>query len=436
MKQITFFKLFLFLGVVSISCRTSFAQNITFLKSSHDFGQVANGLFQPAVFEFVNTGSSKVAIMMAKSVYEVKSKYERAYVQPGDTGRVEVTIETQRLGAFKENVDVLFAHSPKPFKLQITGEIIDVLECFPDKNNRSVREIRIVDAQTKQIIRPSYADFSLNFGAPISVRTSKVGKTTAQIPIGPYGIRAWADGYNVLTMERYIRKSEPILFLELQRASQPIAQPTPVAEPEEVVEPEPVVQTSDSTLPEELYRDNNIVFLIDISLSMKKNGKMDKVKNAMDDLVKALRPIDRISIITYNNKATTLVNGKRGSDKVPLYAAVDSLKPRGLTNGVAGLQSAYQLAYARVSKTGNNQVILITDGEFTGSQSGKELEKIVTYYAEQSIIMSILSFGEDKEAVSGLQKMAKRGGGNYLQYGSLQTSKILLKEIQKQSLKE
>jgi len=48
------------------------AQEIRFLKQSYDFGPVANGLFQPAVFQFVNTGTAKTAIITGYSGINVE----------------------------------------------------------------------------------------------------------------------------------------------------------------------------------------------------------------------------------------------------------------------------------------------------------------------------------------------------------------------------
>jgi len=414
------------------------AQSVQFLKTKHEFGQVANGFFQPAAFPFVNTSTRNVAILSVQSPFYVKARYKRAFVQPGDTGTVFLTIETQNVGRFSESAMVLFSNSDKPQKLQISGEIITVQACFPNKSNLLVREITIVDAETNERIYPSSADFYLNYEKKIPVKTSRIGKTTAEIPIGLHAIRAKAPGYHLLDTVRYIRKSEPIIFLALKADSVPPASESVMGvadsiAPEATVLGDGVAPEDTAQLDMRAYAENNLVFLVDVSLSMKKNGKMDMVKQASRILFDALRSIDQVSIITYNSKAYALAEGVSGAERKALVAIIGGLEPSGLTNGVAGLEMAYGMAKKHRSPTGNNQVILITDGQFTGSQSRQELSRLVSGNSAENIKLSIVSLGTDADVQADLAKMAKKGNGNHIPLSASGSDSLLLQEIKTQS---
>ena len=104
---------------------------------------------------------------------------------------------------------------------------------------------------------------------------------------------------------------------------------------------------------------------------------------------------------------------------------------------LSGMPFEDQIASESKNIDGNNQILLITDGEFTSAkQSETELGKIINGYAQQNIKMSILSFGEDKDAIAGLKRIAKKGDGNYLDLSNLHDENILIQEIKNQSFKQ
>ncbi len=432
-------RMLVFLAVSFFISLASYAGEVSFDKTSHDFGPIAGGYYQPAQFMFTNNTDAPIAIINIQASRTVKLQYQRGYIRPGQSASISLKFESQTLGKFSETARVFLSNSDQPVVLKISGTMITAVECFPDKSNWEIREIRIIDALTKEVIPNAEAEFKLNFQKNIPIKKQSDGRYLAQLPIGMYDVEASAKGYLPLSTERHIRKTEPIIYIELIRNGQPQAEPVAeqVATPEPVAASEPVEDYGDSLLPSALYKQNNIVFLIDISLSMKKNGKMQQVQQSMHGLIDALRTTDSIGVVVYNNTAKTVASQLSGQDKSQLHRVVDSLVPAGLTNGVAGLQMAYQIASNSKNIDGNNQIILITDGEFsTTGQSEGELAKVISSYAEQSIKMSILSFGEDRDAIAGLKRIAKKGEGNYLDFSNLQAGNILLEEIKNQSIKQ
>jgi len=196
--------------------------------------------------------------------------------------------------------------------------------------------------------------------------------------------------------------------------------------------------TKVSELDRSVYKANNIVFLIDVSGSMKEGNKMEMLKASMKKLVAILRDIDNVTIITYASKQKVLLSGIQGNKKEELSGAIDSLKPHGFTYGMEGLQKAYDQSLQGFVKNGNNQVILVTDGmfnspDFTESQVMSLARKMKT----DGIIISVIGFGKEEEGIKTMKKIAKNGGGNYLLIQNKEsTESVLIQEIMENSKKK
>jgi Ca-activated chloride channel family protein len=108
----------------------------------------------------------------------------------------------------------------------------------------------------------------------------------------------------------------------------------------------------------------NLVFLIDTSGSMQSPDKIELLKQALAQMVNALRPQDRVSIVTYAGSAGLVLPATPGGDKATILAALEQLYAGGSTNGGAGIELAYATARQNYIDGGVNRVILATDGDF------------------------------------------------------------------------
>jgi Ca-activated chloride channel family protein len=183
------------------------------------------------------------------------------------------------------------------------------------------------------------------------------------------------------------------------------------------------------------YAANNIVLLLDVSLSMKKNHKLDSLKSSIVSLVKVLREIDHVSLISYASKAEVLLESVPGNRKNRIERHVDQLEPNGITNGVAGLQAAYEIARNNFTDNGNNQIIIATDGQFTGrTYKEGDLKNMVDKYRQNEIIISILGLGVQKDVIALMQELAEIGGGKFIDVSEGdQAQSILIEEIKDRS---
>jgi len=190
-------------------------------------------------------------------------------------------------------------------------------------------------------------------------------------------------------------------------------------------------------LPLNEFNPNNVVFLIDVSLSMSKENKLDLLKASIKRMVAALRDIDRLAIITYRTKAQLVLPSMVADDKEFLYDMIDALEAKGLTLGINGLNRAYEVAKENLITPGNNQIVLATDGLFNSEDEAAK-KNIFTMARRQSyntgIILSVVGFGKDEQAILLMEKLAKYGKGNYIPVSTRENAeKALIEEIKANS---
>jgi Ca-activated chloride channel homolog len=169
---------------------------------------------------------------------------------------------------------------------------------------------------------------------------------------------------------------------------------------------------------------SNLVFLIDVSGSMDEPNKLPLLKSAFKLLVKELRPQDTVSIVVYAGNAGLVLPATSGDRKDQILAAIDRLNAGGSTAGGAGIQLAYKVAKENFLTTGNNRVILATDGDFNvGVSSDGELVRLIEQKREQGVFLSVLGFGTGNYQDAKMEQLADKGNGNYAYIDTLKEAK-------------
>lgn len=185
------------------------------------------------------------------------------------------------------------------------------------------------------------------------------------------------------------------------------------------------------------YSANNVVFLIDVSTSMKDKDKLPLLKESMVQMAKVMRGIDKVTVITYSTKPSIALQPTAADNTEDIVGLIESLEASGRTNGVMGLQEAYRLIRQQFIAGGNNQIILATDGLFNQyhpDYTEKDLMSLVRKRAkEDNIKVSVIGFGDDNKARRMMSRLAANGGGNFLSIDEDSSESALVDEIKKQS---
>jgi len=175
----------------------------------------------------------------------------------------------------------------------------------------------------------------------------------------------------------------------------------------------------------------NLVFLIDTSGSMESPDKLPLVKDSLRQLVKHLRPQDRVSMVVYAGSAGLVLPPTSGAQRDDILEALDRLEAGGSTNGGDGIRLAYAMAKQAYIRNGVNRVILATDGDFNvGTVDQDALETLVGDQRKSGIALTTLGFGQGNYNDELAEKLADVGDGNHAYIDTaMEARKVLVQEM-------
>lgn len=166
---------------------------------------------------------------------------------------------------------------------------------------------------------------------------------------------------------------------------------------------------------EEIREKQNIVVLLDVSGSM--TGNAVQTQAAVATIVSKLKPGDTFSLVTYSSEDHVVIDG------LPILAKDDithilekllGLEITGGTYGSAGIEQAYAVGKRNYRPEGNNQVILITDGDLNfGITSQGGLESLIEEKKKDHLFLSVLGTGLMNYKDNKLETLSKHGNGVY-----------------------
>jgi Ca-activated chloride channel family protein len=176
---------------------------------------------------------------------------------------------------------------------------------------------------------------------------------------------------------------------------------------------------------------SNLVFLLDVSGSMRDANKLPLVKDAMAMLVDQLTEDDRVSIVTYAGQAGLALEPTEGTRRKQILERIEALQAGGSTHGSAGIQMAYDQALANFVPGGNNRVILCTDGDLNvGVTDDDELVKLIKEKASSGVFLTVVGFGAGNLKDAKLEKLADNGNGTYAYVDSLREArKVFVEQV-------
>ena len=175
----------------------------------------------------------------------------------------------------------------------------------------------------------------------------------------------------------------------------------------------------------------NLVFLVDVSGSMDEPGKLPLVKESLLMLTDRLRPQDRVAIVTYAGQTGLLLPSTPGTQKAAIRRAIESLSSGGATNGAGGILAAYAAVRENYIPSGNNRVILATDGDFNvGVSTDDQLVKLIERERNDGIALTVLGFGTGNYQDAKMESLADHGNGNYAYIDDIgEARKALVEEM-------
>jgi Ca-activated chloride channel family protein len=196
--------------------------------------------------------------------------------------------------------------------------------------------------------------------------------------------------------------------------------------------PQDIIQVKEENndFPLMKFSENNIVFLIDVSSSMRGEDRLALLKKSMIQLIYMLRSVDKVTIITYSDEAQVVLSSTSAKNNEDIVSVITGLKASGSTYGGKAIRKAYKVLKQEFLIGGNNQVILATDGGFNGlGQSERQLNGLVRRKSDQGLFFSTLAFGKNKRGKELIEELSVSGRGNYLYITSEESAKKVLGEM-------
>ena len=180
---------------------------------------------------------------------------------------------------------------------------------------------------------------------------------------------------------------------------------------------------------------SNLVFLIDASGSMSDQNKLPLLKNALKILLNELGEKDRVAIVAYAGAAGLVLPSTPATEAGSILDALDNLEAGGSTAGGAGIELAYKVAEESLLPTGNNRVILATDGDFNvGLSSSGGLVRMIEEKREKGIYLTIVGLGMGNYKDGRMEQISNAGNGNYFYIDNIAEAEKVFKRDMRANL--
>jgi len=177
-------------------------------------------------------------------------------------------------------------------------------------------------------------------------------------------------------------------------------------------------------------KDAMLTFVIDVSGSMGMENRLELVKKALRLLVEQLRPADKIGIVVYGTNARVVLPHTSVANKEHILEEIDSLWTEGATNVEDGIHKGYELARQNSENDCINRVILCSDGVANQGETSPKilLKQIRDYVEDDGIFLTTVGFGMGNYNDTLMEKLAKKGNGNYAYVDTLNEARRIFVE--------
>ncbi len=413
---------------------------------NYDFGVLESYDDRFVDIKVSNIGAKKEYILSVKKPADVSYVAASDRIGPDSSMYIRFQVNPSIKGRFSYDIDVFTSDRAAATRIRLSGTINEVptdnLSAFTACPDFSVRpagnsqkfELTVItiDAENKKPLDLSTVSMIQN-GTPVWMkRTDKNGKISEDASIGFSYFYAVHEGYFPEELGAYINFNRHEIIIPMRKG--PIVltpEPELVATTRdtsiEIILDEQLnqeVSTSSTEIPIELstldeddfstthFKPVNVVFILDISSSMRQSDKMELMKYSLFQLIDMLRAEDKMGIVTYATDTRVLLSSTSGADKEVIKAQVSELKASGMTAGGEGIKLGYTEALKSFKIDGVNQIIVITDGAF--NRNSDDYKKYIRKYRRKGINMSVVGIRNSENDADEMIESARLGGGNYV----------------------
>ena len=426
-------------------------------RTFYDFGEVHADDEKYVDFKLTNITDHNISVLKHQLPYGVSVRYSQKLIEADQSILVRIKYTPKRKGEFKADVPIYVSSNNEPIVLTVQGRAVTVnidesldVPDFTQVTEKKAAEtfmlnIKVVRKEDGSPVENAVLDVIWDGVMYKHAKTDEKGTISDDFASDKYYVVAKAEHLGRFESELSIHQKMNDLLIELgpEGTISQVTEDSADTYEIEIVEAGedttgiPVmteIPQENDAFPDNEYSANNIVFLIDVSVSMKQKGKMNLLKSSMIELTNLLRSIDKVAIVTYSSNAQLALKSTSAANKSEIIDVIQSLEARGSTSGQKGLKKAYQVLQANEIKGGNNQVFISTDGAFNLERQDKGMVNIVRKQARKGYKISVLGIKNEKYTVKNMKRIAAEGHGNYIHIRNYDDArKSLIEEVKLQS---
>ena len=413
-------------------------------------------------FSYENVSDKSILLSYEPITNLVNATYKKEVIAPGEKGTLKINFYPEAEGPFNEQLYIIVNEKEK-IELSVYGTVSSISKSYKSLTDNSKlfgdRDIAfmVVDAQT--FIGIPYAKVFIknvtNQKSYIGI-ANRFGVLINRIPEGKYNIQALVKDYgkDVLDIKLDPNRNVAMILLDRPEVKDTLVKKDSITKPilveakdsiipEKVVELkgeeqkvlEPLTITSevevlkvnttskmDTTTQELLVEETvsnrkplNLILLIDVSKSMEKPNRIGVLKKSIIHLIKNYEAQDYLAILTFNDRVEALIERSKVKNKEKCIASVQSVLPSGTTDGVLGIDVAFEILKKNYMPDAINMVVIASDGKMNKyAYDDKSMLEKIEKMNEEGILTSVVGFGTSQSYKSKLNQMAEAGGGVYI----------------------
>ena len=158
----------------------------------------------------------------------------------------------------------------------------------------------------------------------------------------------------------------------------------------------------------------NVTLVVDRSGSMDIRNRLGLVQSSLALLADRLRDDDSISVVSFEDTATPLLEPTRVADTDAILDTIEKLRPGGSTNLEAGLRLGYEQARSAFDPEAVNVVVLCSDGVANVGRTGPgSITDQIAREGADGIHLVTVGFGMGNYNDHLMEQLADRGDGFY-----------------------
>lgn len=429
---------------------------VEFSTTKHDFGDLEVYSARYVDIILTNKGSKQEWLLSIKKPREVIYIQSKQFIEKDSSIVVRLHVDPKEKGKFNYNIQIYVSDRNDPVDVKLTGNLrglpedgSNAMTACPSFNERPGGSdpngfdltVVTIDKEDKHELSESTVTLLQN-GRPIwTEKTDKRGQIKEDATLGLSYFYAKHDGYYPAELGAYINFKRKYIVIELERQPQPVEPAVieePIAEVDTItieVEP-PVEENIEETLAQEetteipvevppalseldpnnfdkqYFDPVNVVFVLDVSMSMRSADKMELMKYALFQLTDMLRAQDKFGIVTYSSDAQVLLRPTSGDKKDAIKEEIEDLQAFGYTAGGKGIKLGFKQAKRGKINGGVNHVIVITDGAF--NRDSDDYKRYIKKYKRQGINLSVVGIKSKEVQEQEMKEVAELGGGHFI----------------------